>query len=339
MPCLVGCYDCFRGCVSAKSIRTPCCCGKGADVHDVYYHQFLETGVGPSTSQLNSLKGELMAFIAKQNCGPILIRLAWHDSGTYDQRKKKFGEQGGAIGTIVFDGEMNFGANNGLPKAKKYLEAFKNKYPAIGWADLIQMASACAVEHMGGPKIAMKYGRRDGNVSDCAGSTSREGFGGNAGLPDAKPPFGCGSSNPADHLRAVFGKKMGFTDEEIVALSGAHTIGRAFADRSGTVMEKSGNGKGTEFTNQESMGMQGGKSWTKNWLKFDNEYFKVIKENNPSLACFPTDAVLVEDAGFKVYADKFAADNNAFMMSYAKAHKKLSELGSEFTPAHGVPLA
>jgi L-ascorbate peroxidase len=36
-----------------------------------------------------------------------------------------------------------------------------------------------------------------------------------------------------EHLRNVFGKKMGFTDQDIVALSGAHTIGRVFKERSG----------------------------------------------------------------------------------------------------------
>ncbi len=31
-------------------------------------------------------------------------------------------------------------------------------YSLLSWADLIQMASAVAVEHAGGPKIPMKYG-------------------------------------------------------------------------------------------------------------------------------------------------------------------------------------
>ena len=38
---------------------------------------------------------------------------------------------------------------------------------------------------------------------------------------------------------------MGFDDAEIVALSGAHTIGRAFAERSGTVAEGYGPKKGS----------------------------------------------------------------------------------------------
>ena len=33
----------------------------------------------------------------------------------------------------------------------------------------------------------------------------------------------------------VGGGKQGFNDQEIVALSGAHTLGRAFSERSGTV--------------------------------------------------------------------------------------------------------
>ena len=63
--------------------------------------------------------------------------------------------------------------------------------------------------------IKMKYGRVSATGPEqCAGPTSREGFGGNAGLPDAKPPFGCGAATPEAHLRNVFTKKMGFTDQE-----------------------------------------------------------------------------------------------------------------------------
>jgi cytochrome c peroxidase len=36
----------------------------------------------------------------------------------------------------------------------------------------------------------------------------------------------------ADHIREIFGR-MGFSDQEIVALSGAHNMGRCHADRSG----------------------------------------------------------------------------------------------------------
>lgn len=325
--CLVPCYDTLRGYVNPKSIRQPCCCcircGEGHDVHDDYYNNYLQ-----QEQPYAALQDELKAFIKKLNCGPILIRLAWHDSGTFDQRIPEKFKQGGAIGTIIFDGEMNFGANAGLPKAKRYLEQFKAKYPDISWADLIQMASALSVEVMGGPQIAMRYGRTDGKASDCAGTASREGFKTHAGLPDAKAPFGCGAATPEEHLRNVFTKKMGFNDEEIVALSGAHTIGRTFSTRSGTCPFGEGPNQGTSFTNKEGMGMMGGQSWTKSWLTFDNGYFKDHLEGNKDLQWLPTDACLFSDPGFKVYAEKFAQDQGAFFKAYAKAHKKLSELGA-----------
>merc|ERR1719158_1254819 len=109
------------------------------------------------------------------------------------------------------------------------------------------MASACAVEATGGPKIAMTYGRKDAaDGSACPAETSR-GTGGNAGLPDAMPPFGCGAPDAATHLRTIF-QRMGFDDEGIVALSGAHTVGRAFKERSGAVEYGYGDGKASKYT-------------------------------------------------------------------------------------------
>lgn len=274
------------------------------------------------------MENDLKRFIKALNCGPILIRLAWHDSGTYDQRIKEQFKAGGAIGTIQYDGEINFGANAGLKKALGYLASFRKNYPQVSMADLIQLASVLAVEIMGGPKIPFRYGRTDGEEAHCAGTASREGFKTHAGLPDAKAPFGCGASDPATHLRNVFTKKMGFNDEEIVALSGAHTIGRTFETRSGTCPFAEGPGKGTSHTNKPFMGMNGGMSWTKNWLKFDNSYFKEWKEGDKDLQWLPTDACLFEDKAFKVFAEKFAADQGAFFAAYSKAHKKLSELGA-----------
>lgn len=57
---------------------------------------------------------ECKELIETRNCHPILVRLAWHDSGTYDQRIKDWPQCGGANGAIRFDPEMNMGANAGL---------------------------------------------------------------------------------------------------------------------------------------------------------------------------------------------------------------------------------
>jgi len=208
--------------------------------------------------------------------------------------------------------------------------------PEVSWADIIQMASATSIELAGGPKIDMCYGRVD---ADASPDQSVAPF----GLPDAYP-----KDEPAAHLRHVFGKYDGMGDREIVALSGAHTLGRAFKERSGAVTNCAGEAGATKYTcsaycaagvSGTSNGMAGGKSWTSNWLRFDNSYFSLGGKMDPTnLIAFPTDTVLETDAGFKPYFDKYAASEAAFFADYAASHKKLSELGSNFSPAEGIRI-
>lgn len=66
-------------------------------------------------------------------------------------------------------------------------------------------------------------------------------------------------------------------DQEIVALSGAHTLGRARPNRSGFGKEA------TKYT-ESGPGNPGGSSWTPDWLVFNNDYFKV----GPLAPWFPT---------------------------------------------------
>lgn len=68
-------------------------------------------------------------------------------------------QKGGANGSIRFKPEIEHGANAGLTNALKLLEPIKKKHPNVGYADLMQMASAVAIEVTGGPKIPMRYGK------------------------------------------------------------------------------------------------------------------------------------------------------------------------------------
>ncbi|CAL1158961.1 unnamed protein product [Cladocopium goreaui] len=79
-------------------------------------------GGSAQVTELRACKKELKELIETRNCHPILVRLAWHDSGTYDQRIKEWPQCGGANGAIRFDPEMNMGANAGLDKARGYLQ-------------------------------------------------------------------------------------------------------------------------------------------------------------------------------------------------------------------------
>jgi L-ascorbate peroxidase len=302
--------------------------------------------MAPTKEELLGAQEMIDALIKEKNCGPILIRLAWHDSGTFDASiKEPWPKAGGAIGSIRFEPEINHGANAGLINAVKLLEPVKEKYPSISYADIFQMGSARAVALAGGPKIDMKYGRVDAESPE---QCSPEG-----NLPDAEPsngkfggPGGTMASDDATaegHLRKVF-HRMGLTDEDIVALSGAHTLGRAYKDRSGLGAEKTKFtdgcpqklADGTDTTSYKT----GGSSWTSNWLVFDNSYFKTIEDESvdPELLKLSTDKVLFKDEKFKVYAEKFRDSQEGFFESYAKAHKKLSELGSKFDPEDGITL-
>merc|ERR1712151_367590 len=267
------------------------------------------------------------------SCAPILVRLAWHDSGTYDMgnASKPWPNAGGAVGSIRTDHEINAGPNAGLKKAlTAYLEPIKKEVPGVSWADLIQLASATAIEAAGGPAIPMKYGRVDGNPTDLQPAPF--------GLPGV-----CFDEDPAKHLRYVF-YKYGMDDKDIVALSGAHTLGRAFADRSGTVKEGSAgpytkytDKKGPDYGGDKSL-TQGGRSWTKSWTKFDNSYFSDMAKNDPDCIAFPTDKCLMEAPEFKTHFDAFAKSQSAFFNAYKESHKKLSELGCKFDPPAGITI-
>jgi cytochrome c peroxidase len=57
--------------------------------------------------------------------GPVLVRLAWHASGTYDKETKTGGSNGA---TMRFAPESGHGANAGLIAARDFLEPIKGEY-------------------------------------------------------------------------------------------------------------------------------------------------------------------------------------------------------------------
>ncbi|KAI3922616.1 hypothetical protein MKX01_006305 [Papaver californicum] len=239
--------------------------------------------------EIEKAREDLSALITSKKCAPIMLRLAWHDAGTYDVKTKT----GGPNGSIRHDSELKHGANTGLNLAIEMCEEVKKKHPKITYADLYQLAGVVAVKVTGGPTIDFVPGRKDSLESDEEGR-----------LPNGKKDL--------QHLKDVF-YRMGLSDQDIVALSGGHTLGRAHAERS-------------DFDGP----------WTKEPLKFDNSYFiELLKGDTEGLLKLPTDKALLNDPKFHDYVKRYAENENEFFKDYAVSHKKLSELG--FTPKSSCP--
>ena len=240
--------------------------------------------------------------------GPVLLRLAWHCSGTYDAATGTGGSNGA---TMRFAPESDHGANSGLRAAREFLEPVKQKFPWITYSDLWTLGGVCAVQEMQGPVIPWRPGRSDRDIGFCT--------------PDGRLPDGAKGS---DHLRAIFGR-MGFDDREIVALSGAHALGRCHTDRSG-------------FDGP----------WTFSPTVLSNDYFRFLldepwqwkKWNGPkqfedkktkSLMMLPTDMALVKDPVFKKHVDRYAGDQGVFFGEFSNVIVKLLELGVPFPEGTG----
>jgi cytochrome c peroxidase len=142
-----------------------------------------------------------------------LVRLAWHSSGTYD---KNTGTGGSGGGTIRFKEELAHGGNAGLgDTAVKWLEPIYAKYDGLSYADLYTLSGVAAIKAMNGPTIGWSSGRVDQPVE----AVTPDGR-----LPNADSGPALADKSDADHIRSIF-NRMGFNDQEIVALSGAHTLG------------------------------------------------------------------------------------------------------------------
>jgi cytochrome c peroxidase len=179
------------------------------------------------------------------------------------------------------------------------------------------LAGAVAVEEAGGPTIPFRLGRVDFDSGETSPPDGR--------LPDADKGSG---KKTIEHIRDIF-YRMGFNDKEIVALCGAHAMGRCHTDASGYWGP-----------------------WTFAENTFSNEYFRLLIEERWSpktthngkpwtgpdqfedstgkLMMLPSDMVLILDPVFKQHVEAFAKDEDLFFKEFASAFSKLLELGVPF---------
>ncbi|KAM3457888.1 hypothetical protein MY5147_001340 [Beauveria neobassiana] len=235
--------------------------------------------------------------------GPVLVRLAWHASGTYD---KETGTGGSNGATMRFHPESSHGANAGLVAARDFLEPVKAKFPWITYSDLWILGGVCAIQEMQGPIIPYRPGRADRDMAACT--------------PDGRLPD---ATQGQDHLRNIF-YRMGFNDQEIVALSGAHALGRCHRDRSG--FDGPWTFSPTVLTN-DFYTLLLEQKW--DFKKWDGPK-QYEDKSTKSLMMLPTDMALVKDKAFRTHVERYAKSNDEFFKDFSAVVLRLFELGVPF---------
>ena len=237
--------------------------------------------------------------------GPLFIRMAWHDAGTY---RVTDGRGGAGTGNQRFAPVNSWPDNVSLDKARRLLWPIKQKFgKKISWADLLILAGNCAMESMGFKTFGFGGGREDiyetekdinwGPEHEWLGNERHEEDGNlegrlaadHMGLIYVNPEGPNGEPDPkkaAFYIRQSFGR-MAMNDYETVALiAGGHTFGKVHGavteDHVGPEPEAApieqqglgwendyGTGKGPDtFTS----GLEG--AWTNKPIKWDMGFFE-----------------------------------------------------------------
>ncbi|KAF5637072.1 heme-binding peroxidase [Fusarium sp. NRRL 25303] len=240
------------------------------------------------------------------SAGPVLVRLAWHSSGTYDVTTDTGGSNGAGM---RYEAEGGDPANAGLQNARLFLEPIKRLHPWITYSDLWTLAGVTAIRAMGGPEIDWLPGRTDFTDDSKLPPRGR--------LPDA--------AQGADHIRDIF-YRMGFNDREIVALSGAHSLGRCHTENSG--FEGKWVNNPTRFSNQYFRLLLSEK-WTEKTVPESGvtQFSSVDPDTEEELMMLPTDIALTTDPEFSKYVRLYAEDKELFFNDFKAAFAKLLELG------------
>ena len=253
--------------------------------------------------------------------GPFFIRMAWHSAGTY---RIADGRGGAGSGAQRFAPLNSWPDNVSLDKARRLIWPIKQKYGRkLSWADLIVLTGNVALESMGLKTFGFAGGREDiwepeeiywGPEATWLGDKRYTGdrqlenpLGAvQMGLIYVNPEGPNGNPDPiaaARDIRETFAR-MAMNDEETVALiAGGHTFGKAHGaadpnkyvgrEPEGAPIEEQGLGWKNSFGSGNgvdtiSSGLEG--AWTKNPVKWDNNYFENLFEYEWKLTKSPAGA-------------------------------------------------
>lgn len=253
--------------------------------------------------------------------GPLIIRMAWHQAGTY---RVSDGGGGTSGGTQRFAPVNSWPDNVNLDRARRLLWPVKKKYgKKLSWADLLMLAGNVALESMGFETFGFGGGREDaweandavywGPEDEWMGDERHDEEGDlegplaadHMGLIYVNPEGPNGEPDPekaADYIRQSF-NRMAMNDRETVALiAGGHTFGKVHGaapeenlgpepeaapiEQQGLGWKNShGTGKGGDTI---TSGLEG--AWTETPTNWDSTFFKNLFDHEWELEKSPAGA-------------------------------------------------
>ncbi|XP_010257485.1 PREDICTED: peroxidase A2-like [Nelumbo nucifera] len=246
--------------------------------------------------------------------GASLIRLHFHDCFVNGCDGSILLDNSGSIQSEK-DAAPNANSTRGFDVVDDIKTALENSCPGVvSCADILALAAEASVSLAGGPSWNVLLGRRDSTTANQAGA--------NTSIP-----------SPFENLTEITAKfsAVGLDTTDLVALSGAHTFGRAqcrtFSSR---LYNFSGSGNPDPTLNSSYLATlqqtcpQNGSSTTLANLDpttpdtFDNNYFSNL-ENNQGLLLSDQELLSTSGAATISIVNNFSANQTAFFQSFAQS--------------------
>ncbi|XVF35706.1 hypothetical protein REPUB_Repub18cG0169200 [Reevesia pubescens] len=207
-----------------------------------------------------------------------------------------------------------------IDSAKRVLEIFCPE--TFSCADIIALAARDAVAIAGGPAFQIPTGRRDGRISNAANVRHN--------IVD--------TSFTMNEMIKLFNSK-GLSLDDLVTLSGAHTIGLAHCSAFSDRFQQDSNGKLTlidtsldsTYAEEIMKKCPADASASNNTVNndpetafaFDNQYYSNLFAHK---GLFQSDSVLLEDGRTRKQVEAFANDQESFFRSRGKSFLKLTTI-------------
>lgn len=269
--------------------------------------------------------------------------------------------------------------NAGLMGARAFLEPVKRRFPGISYSDLWILAAYVGLEHTGGPVIPFTPGRTD-YPDDSYWEKQGMTYGRLPGAEKYVCPHvdgevskevdeqgrAIGWEGLCEHVRNEVFYRMGFNDQEIVALlCGGHVYGRCHPTASGYAGKWVENP--TEFSNEYASDMIGDPwrmvdhtdTWLDDqgaaelrpapgnrqyvnqkpdWEESEDEDDESEEYEEPYQMMLVSDMVLAWDPVFRQYLEEYAEDEELLKEEFGAAFKKLTELGCPWSESPRCPM-